>query len=216
MMEILDICIGQPTAVEFEGKDFETAIFKQPIDGPVFVSELNIDGDRQANLDVHGGRDKAVYVYSADYASDWAEEIGVPELDASQFGQNLTISGGRDNEVTIGARYRIGEVQAVVTQPRIPCSKLGVRMNDATFPNRFWNAGRLGFYMRVEKEGKIDRGDRFELVDAPAHGITVRTLYEIVTGAFNRAAEAIEVLEHIDPGWQRRLRLAMKREASTG
>lgn len=213
-MKIMKICVGQPREYEFGGTAFLTSIFKHPVEGPVAVREMNIDGDRQADLTVHGGRDKAVYVYSRDYYDEWASELQVPALQDAQFGENLTISGGTDEQVVIGSRYRVGSAEVTVAQPRIPCSKLGLRMNDASFPARFWTAGRLGFYLRVESEGTIEADQSFELIDEPDHGITVRRLYETVTaGTAGQARNALDELEHIDSGWVRRLRAVAKSRA---
>ena len=210
-MKILQICVGTPGDVEFNGKNIRPSIFKSPVDGKVTVREQNIDGDKQSDLTVHGGRDKAVYVYSSDYYEDWARELDPQPLQESQFGENLTISGGKDAQVVIGSRYRIGGAEVTVTQPRIPCYKLGVRLNDKTFPQRFWSAGRLGFYLRVESEGSIERGQYMDLIDEPDHGITIRNLYEIVTsGSPADATSALDILPHIDAGWIRRLRKVVR------
>jgi len=206
-MLVEKICVGTPQNIEFDGKRVRTSIFKSPVDGEVAVRQLNIDGDEQSDLTVHGGRDKAIYVYYSDYYDDWARELGEPILEDAQFGENLTITGGTDEQVLIGSRYRLGNTEVTVTQPRIPCFKLGVRLNDKAFPQKFWSAGRLGFYLRVESEGSIERGQSMDLIDEPSHGITVRGLYEIVTGgAAEDAANALATLAHLDDGWIRRLR----------
>jgi MOSC domain-containing protein YiiM len=210
-MKILTISVGRPKQVEFHGKKITTSIFKLPIDGPVQVGALNIVGDEQSDLVDHGGRDKAIYVYSHDYYDGWLPYLNGGPLQDSQFGENLTIADGQDTDVLIGARYRMGEIEVFVTQPRIPCYKLGVRVNDKRFPNRFWELGRLGFYLRVEKEGSIVAGDHFELIEQPTHGISVRDLYEIVVGNNADAAlDAIERFPHLDSGWLRRLRKAAR------
>jgi MOSC domain-containing protein YiiM len=210
-MKILKISVGGPREVEFDGKKTTTSIFKTPVDGPVHVRSLNIDGDEQSDLVDHGGRDKAIYVYSHDYYDSWLPYLNNGPLQDSQFGENLTISDGQDTDVLIGARYRVGDIEVLVMQPRIPCFKLGIRVNDKTFPNTFWQLGRLGFYLRVEKEGAIATGDCFKLIEQPSHGISVRALYEIVVGNNAAAAqEAIDRFPHLDSGWQRRLRKVVK------
>lgn len=209
-MEVIAISVGRPVTLEFEGKSVTTSIFKQPVNGPVAIRELNVDGDEQADLSVHGGRDKAVYAYSRDYYETWAQELD-KDLEPAQFGENLTISGGTDGHVVIGSRYCVGDAVLQVTQPRIPCYKLGIRFDDATFPNRFWVAGRLGFYLRVERAGHLDVGDAFELLDAPDHRLTVRDLHRSVTqGDASVARRALESLPHLDSGWSRRLRHAVE------
>jgi MOSC domain-containing protein YiiM len=211
MMKILQICVGTPQDVEFGGKRMRTSIFKSPVEGRVAVRQLNIDGDEQSDLTVHGGRNKAIYVYSHDYYSDWIRVLDVQALQDAQFGENLTITGGTDEQVLIGSRYRIGDTEVTVSQPRLPCFKLGIRLNDKTFPQKFWLAGRLGFYLRVEAEGSIECGQAMDLIDEPGHGITIRRLYEIMTGGeADEATHALENLAHLDTGLIRRLRRIAK------
>ena len=206
-MKVERICVGTPKAVEFDGKTIRTSIFKTPVAGKVAVRKHNIAGDRQSDLTVHGGPDKAIYIYSTDYHDDWADELGVETLEDSQFGENLSVTACTDEQVVIGSRYRLGEVELTVTQPRIPCFKLGIRLNDRTFPQRFWALGRLGFYVRVDTEGSIEQGQSLALIDEPAHGLTVRRLYDAVTDRrTGDAAMALDALPHLDDGWRRRLR----------
>ena len=205
-MRILQVSVSEPKEVQFNGQLVRTGIFKSPIDGVVAVSSLNLAGDGQADLKVHGGRNKAIYVYSQDHYSVWAGELGRTDLDTAQFGENLTVSGMTEPEVVIGDRYRIGSAEVTVTQPRLPCFKLGVRMNDKLFPKRFLNSGRLGFYLRVDKEGLLQRGDEFELLDRPSHRITIRKLWAIIfEDSGDEAADALRQLAHIDVGWIKRL-----------
>ena len=189
-----------------EDKLVETGIFKSPVSAPVFASFSNLAGDKQADLSVHGGRDKAIYVYSHNYYPGWAETLDRSGLESSQFGENLTITGGQDADVVIGDQYRIGAARVIVTQPRIPCFKLGIRLGDMRVPNMFWNRGELGFYLRVEEEGEMSPGDDFALLARPDHQITVRSLWEIVTTRDQvNASKAMSCLPHLDPGWRRRL-----------
>jgi MOSC domain-containing protein YiiM len=206
-MKIMQVCVGQPKHIEHNGQCVLTSIFKSPMAGPVRVRRHNLDGDRQADPTVHGGRDKAVYAYSNDYYADWATDLGVERLEDAQFGENLAISGGTDDQVVIGSCYRIGEAELVVTQPRIPCYKLGIRLDDDSFPNRFWNRGHLGFYLRVKTEGVIEAGLPITLIAKPDHNITVANLYQIVSGGTpQEASRALDTLGDIDAGWRRRLR----------
>jgi len=207
MATITSICVGLPKTVRFEGKDVLTGIFKAPIKGPVRVGEMGIDGDGQANLRVHGGRDKAVYAYPAVHYPAWARELG-RELEPSQFGENLAVSGLDETSVVIGDRYRAGTVEMLVAQPRSPCAKLGIRMGDAGFPPRFLASGRLGFYLRVEQPGTFAAGDEIVRLDRPAHGITVHDVWQTVFNPSNAripAARCLDELPHLDAGWVRRL-----------
>jgi MOSC domain-containing protein YiiM len=206
---IEQLSVGRPQLISHDGKEVSTAIFKYPVADRAAVSLTNVDGDRQADLTVHGGRDKAVYVYPAKHYATWAQELGVESLEPAQFGENLTVSGLDESTVTIGSRYRFGSTTALVAQPRLPCFKLGIRMNDHRFPQRFLASGRLGFYLRVEQEGDVGAGDAFELVEQPTHDITVQGLWQIVFGGGtpDEAGRALELLPHLDVGWMRRLRM---------
>ena len=214
-MKILGIATGVPQEISFDGRTFMTGIVKTQVAGPVFASLTNLDGDRQADRSVHGGRDKAIYAYPAEYYRFWSDELGRTELDAAQFGENLTISAGRDSAVVIGSRLAAGAAEFIVTQPRIPCYKLGARLGVSAFPQRFWNAGRLGFYLRVEIEGVICAGDTVRTLSVPQHGITVRKLYDTVNGDNPaKANNALQQLAHIDTGWRRRLRAVVHKNSS--
>ncbi|MGI9224872.1 MAG: MOSC domain-containing protein [Woeseiaceae bacterium] len=207
--EILAVCVSMPRTVSWQGNEVSTGIFKSPVEGRVAVSKMNIDGDGQADLTVHGGRDKAVYVYPAAHYPYWAAELGSDELDTAQFGENLTVTELDERNVCVGDRLRLGSVVAVVAQPRLPCFKLGLRMNDENFPARFVQTGRLGFYLRVQEEGELARGDTVDLIERAAHGITVHDLWQTVYArgeARFTAAECLENMPYLDAGWLRRLR----------
>ena len=138
----------------------------------VHVARLNLDGDRQADLTVHGGPDKAVYVYDLSGYAHWRRELS-RELPYGQFGENLTVEGMPETEVRIGDAYRIGTALLQVSQPRSPCFKLAMKMEMPTFPRMFLAAGRTGFYFRVLEEGEVGAGDAIELVSREAGEITV-------------------------------------------
>jgi MOSC domain-containing protein YiiM len=206
------VCVGRPEIVHHNGEAVSTAIFKSPVAHRVAVGLVNIAGDRQADLSVHGGRDKAVYVYASRHYESWAAELGLTALEPSPFGENLAVSEISEETVVLGSRFRFGSVTAVVAQPRLPCFKLGIRRQDDAFPNRFLASGRLGFYLRVEQTGETGAGDAFELVDRPEHGITVHTLWQTVFGERKDPAAArrcLASLPYLDPGWRRRLRIAL-------
>jgi len=208
---IEQVCIGMPQTVHHAGKDVLTGIFKSPVVDRVRVRVSGIDGDGQADLGVHGGRDKAVYVYPYDHYPGWAETMGVDALGPSQFGENLMVAGIDESSVHIGDRFRFGGVTAIVTQPRLPCYKLGIRTGDDGFPAIFLRSGKLGFYLRVETEGETGPADRFERIGIAEHGITVTALWQTVFGkqadkdTLVNAARCIELMPHLDDGWRRRL-----------
>lgn len=206
---IRTVCVGRPKTVSHGGKQVETGIFKAPVDHRVPVGLLNIEGDGQADLRVHGGRDKAVYVYAAHHYDVWAAELGLAAMEPSPFGENLAVSKISEQDVVLGSRYRFGTVTAIAAQPRWPCFKLGIRRQDDAFPNRFLASGRLGFYLRIEETGEIGAGDAFELVDRPDHGITVHELWQTVFGDRKDAVSAqrcLDLLPYLDKGWRWRLR----------
>ncbi len=158
-MRVLSVNIGLPREVMWRGKSIATGIYKEPVMGHVPLRKLNLDGDRQADLRVHGGPEKAVYAYPAEFYELWSHER--PELDFGPgvFGENLTTEGLIDDEVSIGDRFRIGSAELVVTQPRLPCFKLGIKMGRDEFVTEFLERGLLGFYLAVVQGGDVAAGD---------------------------------------------------------
>ena len=161
-MRVLSVNVGMPRLVEYMGEPLATGIFKEPVAGPVRVNELNLEGDGQADLRVHGGRFKAVYVYPSEHYAFWREELPGVELPWGVFGENLTTEGVTESDVRVGDRIRIGSAEFTVTQPRYPCFKLGIRFGRKDIIRRFAKSGRSGFYLAVEKTGEIETGDRIE------------------------------------------------------
>ncbi len=206
MNTVVNISIGQPKKVMLNDQPIQTGIFKQPVAGEIAARFYNLEGDGQADLSVHGGRDKATYVYSEDNYAPFAKALGKQQLEPAQFGENLTVQGCLDTDIIIGETFQIGGVVIKVTQPRIPCFKLGMRFNDKTVPKLFWEMGLLGFYVRVEQEGTMKAGDAIMSLERPNHGISVHDLWAYVTER-NRdgATHALASLEHIDDGWKKRL-----------
>jgi MOSC domain-containing protein YiiM len=159
MAFVRSVNVGQPRTVPWQGEAVATAIFKAPVSGPVRVSFLNLDGDRQADLSVHGGPDKAVYAYPSEHYAYWGALIRGRELEWGQFGENLTTEGLEEDGVFVGDRFQIGSASFEVTQPRIPCYKLGLKFDDLRFVKRFLQSRRTGFYLKVIEEGKLAAGD---------------------------------------------------------
>ena len=158
-MKVVSVNVGEPREVLWRGKPITTAIFKEPVSGRVAVRTLNLDGDRQADLRVHGGPDKAVYAYPSEFYELWRRERAELDFPWGRFGENLTTEGLLDGEVSVGDRFRVGTAELVVTQPRLPCFKLGIAMGRDRFVTEFLERGLLGFYLSVAREGEIEAGD---------------------------------------------------------
>jgi MOSC domain-containing protein YiiM len=158
-MRVLSVNVGLPRVVTWRGKPVTTGIFKEPVAGRVTVRTLNLDGDRQADLRVHGGREKAVYAYPSEFYKIWLRERTELGFGPGTFGENLTTEGLLDYDVSVGDRFRIGTAELVVTQPRLPCFKLGIKMGRDEFVTEFLERGLYGFYLAVLREGVVEAGD---------------------------------------------------------
>jgi MOSC domain-containing protein YiiM len=176
-MKVVAISVGRPREVQWRGRSVQTSIFKTPVSHRVRVAHDNVEGDQQSDLSVHGGADKAVYVYPAEHYDFWRRELPDMELPWGAFGENLTTEGLVEDDVWIGDRFRIGTVELVVTQPRMPCYKLGIRFGNPGMVNRFHQSRRSGFYLAVEREGEAGAGDVIERV---ARHETPLTVAEVV------------------------------------
>ena len=172
-MKVISVNASLPREVSWKGKAVTTGIFKRPVAGRVIVRKLNLEGDRQADLRVHGGPSKAVYAYPSEHYTFWRRELPEMELPWGMFGENLTIDGLLENEVNIGDRFRIGSVELIVTQPRMPCYKLGVRFGREDMVKRFLRSGRTGFYFAVEREGELGARDSITRIARDEHDVTV-------------------------------------------
>lgn len=172
-MKLISVNVGLPREVTWKGRTVSTGIFKEPVSERVRVRELNLDGDGQADLTVHGGVDKAVYVYPFEHYDYWRTELPDTELTLGIFGENFTVTGFKEEELNIGDRFQIGTVELMVTQPRLPCYKLGIRFGRPDMVKRFLASRRTGFYFRVLQEGEVVAGDTLELVSQDTNKITV-------------------------------------------
>jgi MOSC domain-containing protein YiiM len=181
-MKLLSVNVGLPREVEWNRRTIRTSIFKVPVSGRVQVRKLNLDGDEQSDLTVHGGVDKAVYVYPSEHYTFWRNELPNAVLDWGAFGENFTTQGALDDKaVRIGDRFRIGSADFVVTQPRMPCFKLGIRFGRVDIIKRFLRSGRNGFYLAVAEEGEVAAGDSVELLRRDENGVTVADIVELYT-----------------------------------
>jgi MOSC domain-containing protein YiiM len=177
-----------------------TAIWKTPVDGRVALRGVNLAGDDQADREVHGGTDKAVYAYASEDAAWWEQELG-RSVEPGSFGENLTLQGVEVTNALIGERWEIGSALLEVSQPRIPCFKLGARMNDPEFPKRFAAAGRPGAYLRVVREGDVGTGDQVRVVTRPTHDITVGEVADVYHHDHSRVDRLLMAPE-LTESWQ--------------
>lgn len=178
---LVSVNVGAPAPLTAGRRTVESGIIKRPVSGRVRVEGVNIAGDRQADLSVHGGPDKAVYSYAVEDYRWWSAGLGVP-LDPATFGENLTVSGIDVSGAVIGERWRVGTALLEVAQPRLPCYKLGMRMGDPVFPSRFSAANRPGAYLRIVEPGDVGAGDAVEVLDRPAHRVTVAEVSRALLG----------------------------------
>jgi MOSC domain-containing protein YiiM len=178
-MKLISVCVGEPREVDWKGKPVTTGIFKKPVDGRVMMRSLNLDGDRQADLTVHGGIEKAVYAYPMEHYAYWRQEFPDEALPWGAFGENLTVEGLLESEVNIGDRFRIGTAEVMVTQPRFPCFKLNLKFGRDDMVKRFLNSRLSGIYFSVVQEGEVGAGDAIALVSRDENNITVADIVKI-------------------------------------
>ena len=180
-MKLLSINVGLPREVEWRGKLVRTSIFKAPVSGRVRVMRLNLQGDQQSDLSVHGGADKAIYAYPSEHYAFWRNEFPGLDIPWGAFGENLTTEGLLEDKVQVGDRFRAGSAEFIVTQPRMPCFKLGIRFNRPDMIKRFLRSGRTGFYLAVLREGDVAAGDAFDLVAQDDNHVTVADVVGLYT-----------------------------------
>jgi MOSC domain-containing protein YiiM len=172
-MKLVSVNTGLPREVQWHGTTVTTGIFKQPVNGRVFLRKLNLDGDRQADLTVHGGEFKAVYCYPITHYDYWKRELTGRELPLAIFGENFTTDGMLESSVHIGDQFSVGSAKVVVTQPRLPCYKLGVRFQSDDMVKRFLASGRTGFYLAVTAEGEVGAGDEITVIARDPNAVPV-------------------------------------------
>lgn len=172
-MKLVSVNVGLPRLVMRNGEPVSTGIFKEPVEGRVILRTLNLDGDRQSDLSVHGGPGKAVYAYPFEHYDYWKQELLVKELPWGMFGENFTTEGLFETELNIGDTFRVGSAQIMITEPRMPCYKLGLRFGRSDIIRMFLQSERTGFYFSVVQEGEVRAGDQFELIKRNKHGVRV-------------------------------------------
>jgi MOSC domain-containing protein YiiM len=205
MMKILSVNVGLPRDVLFRGEVITTGIFKEPVQGRVRLLKLNLDGDKQADLTVHGGPDKAIYAYPSEHYEYWRHQFPSTTLSYGMFGENLTTEGLMEDMVNIGDQFQIGNsAKVIATQPRMPCYKLGVKFGRMDIIKRFLASGRPGIYFKVSQEGEIGAADEIQLISKEKNNVTVKDIVRLYVddrkdiGTMQRAVR----IEALPEGWK--------------
>src|SRR5215470_928712 len=188
---VLSINVGQGREFVFNGRPAKSAIWKAPVAGRIAARGVNLEGDDQADREAHGGPDKALYAYAVEDYRWWEERLG-RSLPYGQFGENVTTEGIEVNDALVGERWVIGSTVLEVSEPRVPCWRLGVRMEDRKFPRRFADALRPGAYLRIIVEGNVGAGDEIRVTGKPRHDLTIREFFRIYLSSFSRNRDELE------------------------
>ncbi len=235
-MQLVSVNTGLPREVRWHGRMVTTGIFKEPVKGRVALRKLNLDGDRQADLTAHGGEYKAVYCYPLGHYDYWKSELAGRELPMGMFGENFTVDGGGkallggqalpggqglpEEAVHLGDRFSVGTAEVVVTQPRMPCYKLGIRFGSDDMVKRFLASGRTGFYVAVLREGEVGAGDEMKMISREANAVAVSEITHLYVvkrygeaeiGAVRRALRVAELPDGWKKYFRERLRQAGER-----
>jgi MOSC domain-containing protein YiiM len=197
-LRIVSLNLGLPRDVIWHGQTVTTGIYKHPVQGPVRARKLDLDGDRQADLTVHGGEHKAVYVYPVEHYAYWKKKLPGRDLPPGVFGENFTTEGLLETEVHIGDRFAIGSAEFTVTQPRLPCYKLGVRFEADDMVKKFLASRRTGFYFAVTKEGQVAANNEIKPLTSDATGITIAAFLELFLAKKWTSADTLSVHKLFD------------------
>jgi MOSC domain-containing protein YiiM len=203
-MKVISVNLAEPRLVEYNGEAVSTGIYKTPASGRTMLRALNFDGDRQADLTVHGGPTKAAYAYPVEHYDFWHAELPEMELGWGMFGENLTLEGLDESTLNIGDRFRVGNAEVTVSEPRMPCYKLGIKFGRSDILRRFLASGRSGFYFSVAREGDVAAGDEIELLARDPHNVTIADITRLYAhdrkdfALMRRAAE----LEALPDSWR--------------
>jgi MOSC domain-containing protein YiiM len=202
-MKIISVNVGLPQTIQVNGVSVLTGIFKESTTERLMLRQFNFDGDGQADLRNHGGEFKAVYAYPHEHYPTWQSELKRDDFRFGQFGENITSEGLLENEIFVGNVYRFGEALLQITQPRVPCFKLAIRMNDPQMTKAFMKAQRTGYYMRVLEEGMVGAGDKITLEVEDPQRLTIRDINNLLYFVPDKdlAAKAIQI-ESLAPGWR--------------
>ena len=211
---VLSVNVGGIREFDFNGKPAVSAIWKSPVTGRVAARGVNLEGDDQADRGAHGGPDKAVYAYAIEDARWWEQELG-RSLEYAEFGENLTTEGIDVNGALVGEHWEVGSTVLEVSEPRVPCWRLGVRMEDKLFPRRFTEAGRPGTYLRIVVEGELGAGDEIRVIERPDHDLTIGDIFRIYTVDRDEAARLLSVPQ-LSEAWCQWARARIDRDEVTG
>jgi MOSC domain-containing protein YiiM len=202
--KLISVNVGLPRVVMSNGDPVSTGIFKEPVAGRVVLRTLNLDGDRQADLSVHGGPSKAIYAYPSEHYDYWKHELPEMKLPWGMFGENFTSAGLFESELSIGDKFRVGSAVVMVTEPRMPCYKLGIKFRRSDIVKRFLASERTGFYFAVLQEGEVGVGDSIEMIEGSKHNVKVSDITLLYTrekhnvGLLRRAME----VEALPESWK--------------
>ena len=215
-MKLISVNVARPRLVSYNGNPVSTGIFKEPVSGRVILRTLNLDGDRQADLSVHGGPTKAVYVYPSEHYEFWRQELPEMTLPWGMFGENFTTEGLFETEVNIGDKFQVGSALLMVTEPRMPCYKLGIKFGRSDIIRRFLVSERTGFYFAVLQEGEVGVGDQIEMVERGKEAVRVNDITRLFSRDKQNAAllrRAIET-EALPESWKEHFRQQLERLSS--
>jgi MOSC domain-containing protein YiiM len=207
---VASVNVGKPRTVEWQGRAVTSAIWKEPVEGATWIEGVNVRGDDQADRRVHGGPDKAVYAYAHEDYEWWAERVG--PLSPGTFGENVTTTGIDLTHARIGDRWRLGSAVLEIAQPRTPCFKLGIRMDDATFPGLFASAGRPGVYLRVIRPGGVQAGDAITMDPAEPPAVSIHSL--VASDISEDVLRAAIADPRVPDGWRRACARSLARVGS--
>ena len=211
---VLSVNVGGIREFDFNGQPAVSAIWKSPVARRVAARGVNLEGDDQADRGAHGGPDKAVYAYAIEDGRWWEKELGRP-LEYGEFGENLTTEGIDVNGALVGERWEVGSTVLEVSEPRVPCWRLGVRMEDKLFPRRFTQAGRPGTYLRIVGEGELGTGDEIRVIERPDHDLTIGDIFRIYTVARDEADRLLWVPQ-LSEAWRQWARVRIDRTKDAG
>jgi MOSC domain-containing protein YiiM len=220
-MKLMSVNTGLPREVTWHGRRVTTGIFKEPVPNRVALRKLNLDGDRQADLSVHGGFDKAAYCYPLTHYDYWKKELPDRDLPMGIFGENFTLDSFSEDSVHLGDRFSVGSAEVIVTQPRLPCYKLGIRFEADDMVKRFFASGRTGFYLSVAKEGEVGAGDEMSVISSDPDGVPVSEIIRLYGEKRYNDADAASVQRAIGvaalpESWKEYLRRRLEDDSRLG